>query len=139
MNGLSVCVASKLHAWSQCDRVRGFGGSESGTKVGTFLNWISASSEGLSQMWRCTPANYNLRTWEVEAGDQDFWIILNRIKLQGQVKLHKPWSLHRLSLSKKKKNGSMEHRRGPSMPIPRLETSSLPNGELSMPCLPPVL
>lgn len=33
----------------------------------------------------------------------------------------------------------MEHRRGPSMPIPHLETSSLPNGELSVPCLPPIL
>lgn len=47
MNGLSVCVASKLHAWSQCDGVRGLGGSESGAKDGTFLNWISALSEGL--------------------------------------------------------------------------------------------
>lgn len=33
----------------------------------------------------------------------------------------------------------MEHRRGPSLPIPHLETSSLPNGELSVPCLPPIL
>lgn len=133
MNGLSICVASKLYAWSQCDRVRGLGGRESGTKYGTFLNPISVlHQKDSSQVWQCTT---HLGGGGRGPGLLDHAQLHKTSRSSQGTQALEPSR----SLSFKKKNGSLEYRRGPAVLIPYLETSSLPNGELSVPCLPPVL